>query len=169
MLFVTRLKITFQILTAESNNRYAQEIERCKHYTIFLFSIHLLLSSLQLFVSFGLLNYFFPFLPLLRPLFPIGHSHLPQIIPHIVLPSYCWPSLRYCCFFSLLGPLYDLGSFFITIYYACSITISNTTCFDGLHSSFLSKTTYCIHKLMSLLRVILYSVIFQGLWCPQFF
>ena len=33
----------------------------------------LLLSALQLFVSFGLLNYFFPLFPLLRPLFPIGH------------------------------------------------------------------------------------------------
>ena len=31
----------------------------------------LLLSALQLFVSFGLLNYFFPLPPLLRPLFPI--------------------------------------------------------------------------------------------------
>ena len=52
----------------------------------------LLLSTLQLFVSFGLLNYFFPLLPLLRPLFPIGHPHLPQIIPHIIFPSYSWPS-----------------------------------------------------------------------------
>jgi len=57
----------------------------------------LLLSALQLFVCFGLLNYFFPLLPLLRPLFPIAHSHLPQIIPHIVLPSNSWPSLRSCC------------------------------------------------------------------------
>ena len=56
-----------------------------------------LLSTLQLSVSFGLLNYFFPFLPLLRPLFPIGHPHLPQVIPHIVLPSYSWSSLRSCC------------------------------------------------------------------------
>ena len=47
----------------------------------------LLLSALQLFVSFGLLNYFFPLLPLLRPLFPIGHPHLPQIIPHVFFPS----------------------------------------------------------------------------------
>ena len=54
-------------------------------------------SALQLFVSFGLLNYFFPFLPLLRLLFPIVHSHLPQIIPHIIFPSYSWPSLRSCC------------------------------------------------------------------------
>jgi len=23
--------------------------------------------------------------------------HLPQVIPHIVLPSYSWPSLRSCC------------------------------------------------------------------------
>jgi hypothetical protein len=37
------------------------------------------LSAVQLFVSFGLLNYFFPFLPLLRPLFPIVHSHLPEV------------------------------------------------------------------------------------------
>ena len=35
--------------------------------------MHLLLSALQLFVSFGLLNYSFPLLPLLCPLFPIGH------------------------------------------------------------------------------------------------
>jgi len=55
-------------------------------------------SAVQLFVSFGLLNYFFPLLPLLRPLFPIVHSHLlPQIIPHIVFPSYSWHSLRSCC------------------------------------------------------------------------
>ena len=31
-------------------------------------------SAVQLFMSFGLLNYFFPFLPLLRRLFPIIHS-----------------------------------------------------------------------------------------------
>ena len=54
-------------------------------------------SALQLFVSFGLLSYFFPFLPLLRRLFPIVHSHLPQVILHIVFPSYSWPSLRSCC------------------------------------------------------------------------
>ena len=48
-------------------------------------------------MSFGLFNYFFPLLHLLRPLFPIGHPHLPQIIPHIVFPSYSWPSLRSCC------------------------------------------------------------------------
>jgi hypothetical protein len=48
-------------------------------------------------VSFGLFNYFFPLLPLLRRLFPIIHFHLPQVIPHIVLPSYSWPSLRSCC------------------------------------------------------------------------
>jgi len=54
-------------------------------------------SALQLFVSFGLFNYFFPLLPLLRRLFPIIHFHLPQVIPHIVLPSYSWPSLRSCC------------------------------------------------------------------------
>ena len=65
------------------------------HYVINY--ILFLLSALQLFVSFGLLNYFSPLLPLLRPLFPIGHSHLPQIIPHIVFPSYPWPSLRSCC------------------------------------------------------------------------
>jgi hypothetical protein len=52
--------------------------------TIILFFFFFLLSALQLFVSFSLLDYFFPLFPLLRPLFPIGHSHLPQIIPHIV-------------------------------------------------------------------------------------
>ena len=53
-------------------------------------------SALQLFVSLALLNYFFPFLPLLRRLFPIIHSHLPQVIPHVVLPSYSRPSLLSC-------------------------------------------------------------------------
>jgi hypothetical protein len=63
-------------------------------------------------VSFGLLNYFFPFLPLLRRLFPIIHPHLPQIIPHIVLPSYSWPSLRSCC---IRFPfVYGLGHSFIS-------------------------------------------------------
>jgi hypothetical protein len=32
--------------------------------------------ALQLVISFGLLNYFFPFFPLLRRLFPVLHSHL---------------------------------------------------------------------------------------------
>jgi len=69
-------------------------------------------SALQLFVSFGLLNYFFPLLPLLRPLFPIAHPHLPQIIPHIVFPSYSWPSLRSCC---IRFPfVYGLGNSFIS-------------------------------------------------------
>ena len=57
----------------------------------------LLLSALQLFVSSGLLNYFFPLFPLLRNLFPIGHPHLHQIIPHIIFPSYSWPSFQSCC------------------------------------------------------------------------
>jgi hypothetical protein len=71
----------------------------------------LLVSALQLFVSFGLLNYFFPFLPLLRPLFPIAHPHLPQVIPHFVLLSYSWPSLRSCC---IRFPfVYGLGHSFI--------------------------------------------------------
>jgi len=34
-------------------------------------------------VSCGLLKYFFPFLPLLRPLFPIGQSHLPHLQAYI--------------------------------------------------------------------------------------
>ena len=72
----------------------------------------LLLSALQLFVSFGLLNYFFSLLPLLRPLFQIGHSHLHQIIPHIVFPSYSWPSLLSCC---MRFPfVYGLGHSFIS-------------------------------------------------------
>ena len=60
-------------------------------------SLLLLLSAVQPFVSFGLLNYFFPLFPLLSPLFPFGHPHLPQTIPHIVFPTYSWPSLRSCC------------------------------------------------------------------------
>ena len=68
-------------------------------------------SAIQLFVSFGLLNYFFPLFPLLRPLFPVGHPHLPQVIPHIVFPSYSWPSLRSCC---VRFPfVYGLGHSFI--------------------------------------------------------
>jgi len=68
-------------------------------------------SALQLFMSSGLLNYFFPFLPLLCLLFPIGHTHLPQTIPHIVFPSYSWPSLRSC---SIRFPfVYGLGHSFI--------------------------------------------------------
>jgi len=60
--------------------------------------VHLLLLQLyNSFVSFGLLDYFFPFLPLLCHLFPVIHSHLPQVIPHVVVPSYSWPSLRSCC------------------------------------------------------------------------
>jgi len=60
-------------------------------------SLLLLLSAVQPFVSFGLLNYFFPLFPLLSPLFPFGHPHLPQTIPHIVFPSYSCPSLQSCC------------------------------------------------------------------------
>jgi hypothetical protein len=44
-------------------------------------------SSLQLFMSFGLLDYFFPLIPLLRPLFPVLHSHLSQIISRVVFPT----------------------------------------------------------------------------------
>ena len=72
----------------------------------------LLHPALQLFVSSGLLNHSFPLLPLLRPLYPIAHSHLPQIIPHIVFPSYSWPSLRSCC---IRFPfVYGLGHSFIS-------------------------------------------------------
>jgi hypothetical protein len=35
--------------------------------------------AVQFFMSFGLLNYFFPLFPLLRPLFPVLHSHLSQV------------------------------------------------------------------------------------------
>jgi len=72
----------------------------------------LLLSALQLFVSFGLLNCFFPLLPLLRPLFPIAHSHLPQIIPHIIFPSFSWPSFQSCCIRFLF--VYGFGLSFIS-------------------------------------------------------
>jgi hypothetical protein len=37
-------------------------------------------SALQFFMSFGLLNYFFPLFPLLHPLFPVLHSHLHHAI-----------------------------------------------------------------------------------------
>ena len=36
-------------------------------------------------------------------------------------------------------------------------------------TSYLRLLTYCIHKLVTLLHVILYSVIFQGVCCPQIF
>jgi len=41
-------------------------------------------SALQLSMSFGLLSYFVPLLPLLRSLFPILLSHLSQIISLVV-------------------------------------------------------------------------------------
>ena len=54
-------------------------------------------SALQLFVSFGLLNYSFPWFPFLCLLFPIIYSHLPQIVSHVIIPSLSWPSFRSCC------------------------------------------------------------------------
>ena len=44
-------------------------------------------SAVQLLMNFGLLSYFVPLLPLLRSLFPVLHSHLFQIISHVVRPS----------------------------------------------------------------------------------
>jgi hypothetical protein len=44
-------------------------------------------SAPQLFMSFGLLSYFFPLFPLLHPLFPVLHSHLSQVISRVVFPS----------------------------------------------------------------------------------
>jgi hypothetical protein len=44
-------------------------------------------SALQFFMNFGLLNYFFSLFPLLRPLFPVLHSHLSQVISRVVFPS----------------------------------------------------------------------------------
>ena len=43
---------------------------------------------------------------------------------------------RVCLFITL---------FFKFIYYACSITISNTTCFVGLHSYLFSKIAYLLY------------------------
>jgi len=78
---------------------------------LLLLLLLLLLSALQLFVSFGLLNYSFPLFPVMCLLFPIIHSQLPQIIPHIVLPFYSWSSLQSCCIrFSFV---YGLGHSFI--------------------------------------------------------
>jgi len=56
----------------------------------------LLLSALQLLVSSGLLNYFFPLFLLLRLLFPIGHPHLPHIIPHFAFPSVLLHTVSIC-------------------------------------------------------------------------
>ena len=44
-------------------------------------------SALQLFVSFGLLNYSSPWFPFLFLLFPIIYSYLPQIVSHVIIPS----------------------------------------------------------------------------------
>jgi hypothetical protein len=41
-------------------------------------------SALQLFMSFGLLNYFFPLFPLLRPLFTVAFC------PHSVFVCFVW-------------------------------------------------------------------------------
>ena len=54
-------------------------------------------SALQLFVSFGLLNYSSPWFPFLCLLFPIIYTHLPQIISHVIISSQSWPSFRSCC------------------------------------------------------------------------
>ena len=116
-------------------------------------------SALQLFVSFGLLNYFFPFLSLLRRLFPIIHSHLPQVIPHIVLPPYFWPSRRSCCvrfpFVYCLGHSFVGHSFYIpqpaqTFVFYVSYYIFVINCFFQFFICFESplsennKLLYCI-------------------------
>ena len=57
--------------------------------------------------------------------FPIGYPNLPQIIPHIVFPSYSWPSLQFCCirfpFVYGLGHSFIGHSFYMphTIYVQC--------------------------------------------------
>ena len=48
----------------------------------------------------------------------------------------------------LIQNAHNQHSFFLFLY-ACSITISNTTCFDGLHSYFLSKVTYLLYTQVS--------------------
>jgi len=108
-------------------------------------------SALQLFVSFGLLNYFFPFFLSCFVSFPIIHSHLPQVIPHIVLPSYSWPSLRSCCirfpFYMVLATLSmvilstcpnqpsHLYFIYLTIF-SLLIASSNSSFVLSLHSPF---------------------------------
>ena len=42
-----------------------------------------------------------------------------------------------------------LCNIFILFYYACSITISNSTCFVGLHIYFFSKLTYLLYTQVS--------------------
>ena len=106
-------------------------------------------SALQLFVSFGLLNYFFPFLPLLRPLFPIGHPHL----PHIFLPSYSWPSLQSCCirfpFVYGLGHSFIGHSFYMpqpaqSFVFYISYYIFVINCFSQFFNCFESPLSVCL-------------------------
>ena len=49
------------------------------YFCLILFCLSSSSSALQLFMSFGLLIYFVPLLPLLCSLFPVLHSHLSQI------------------------------------------------------------------------------------------
>jgi hypothetical protein len=72
-----------QIRRKLPNNRKLHRIS--KRYSITSSSSS---SALQPFMSFGLLNYFFPLFPLLRPLFPVLHSHLSQVISRVVIFYY---------------------------------------------------------------------------------
>ena len=57
---------------------------------------------------------------------------------------------------------------FFQFYYACSITkVILHALLAYIVTSFLRLLTYYIHKLVTLLHVILYSIIFQGVCCPQ--
>ena len=57
------------------------------NFNMVVFSSSSSSSDLQLFVSFGLLNYFSPWFSFLCLLFSIIYSHLPQIVSHIIIPS----------------------------------------------------------------------------------
>ena len=84
-------------------------------------------SALQLFVSFDLLNYFFPFLPLLRCLFPIIHppsssshsSHHPPILllafPSVLLHTvsiciWSWPLFHWSFFLHAANHIKTINS-----------------------------------------------------------
>jgi len=109
--------------------------------------------ALQLFVSFGLHNYFFPFLPLLRRLFPIIHPHLPQVIPHVVPPSHSLPSLRSCCirfpFVYGLGHSFTSHSFYMpqpaqSFVFYVSYYVFVINCFFQFFSCFESLLSVCL-------------------------
>ena len=109
-------------------------------------------SALQLFVSFDLLNYFFPFLPLLRCLFPIIHppsssshsSHHPPILL-LAFPSVLLHTVSMCIWSWPLFSLVILSTcpnqpsrlyFIYLAIFSLLIASSNSSFVLSLHSPF---------------------------------